>query len=222
MRRYLRFLPLTLAFGLLVPSIGHAANLAPLQVFTDAVADGVLLADATPESADLVAGYISEANIENPATATISFTWEVVDILDGTQGIPELQVFYWDMSIDPDATVAGDERSFQVVARLGRSNIGELNGNCTTNQANLTSCVALPGVVTVSVDAAADTVTATVARKSLKYAGQSSVAVNGAKLSEVKLFQGIASYISPHRVITSSAGGDQADLDEDYILGAAR
>src|SRR5687768_8191809 len=82
----------------LVASNATAATLAPLQVMTDGALDGgILYPDYELEAQDLTAGYIAETD------DTIDFTWQVVDLPDGSGGIPEIVHYYWEFTLDvPD------------------------------------------------------------------------------------------------------------------------
>ena len=74
-------------------------------------------------------------------------------------------------------------------------------------------------VVTVSVDAPANQIKASVRRSDLKGANGESVAVDGALLYEVALFLGIAS--CPGAGLIAGITCDTADADN-YVLGTPR
>ncbi|MFA5889436.1 MAG: hypothetical protein WDA27_00545 [Actinomycetota bacterium] len=202
---------------LAVPTAHAAGTLAPVQVFEDDTLDSVLLAEATPEAQDLIAGYIGETD------DALTFTWQVVDIPDGTGGVPEIIHYYWEFTLDvPDDDK--DPQAFSLRARaytpeVGRGG-GNLQGNCTTTGETLVQCEDIPGAeVTVSVDDIENTITASVRRQDLK-AGDVTVAVDGAVLDEVDLFQGIATYVGAGLISGNAA--DLADMDSPYVLGSPR
>lgn len=199
----------------------HAAgDLAPLQVFTDPQLDQPVLLEATPPYQDLVAGYISE-------TATdITFTWEVVDIPDPLEdGVPNISTYYWEFTLDvPDDGI--DPVPFSVRATPDRAGgTGSLESTPCTTENNLLECTPVNARVTVAIDAAANTVSATLRRKDLRsngaQAGGTIIAVDGAELDEIDLFQGIAAFTSLVAVVPGSTA-DPADLDDIYILGTPR
>lgn len=220
MRTPIRMALAALCMALIAPG-AQAATLAPLQVFTDATVDGgPLYPDYELEAMDLVAGFIAETD------TSIDFTWQVVDIPDGTGGIPEVVHFYWEFTLD-NPNDGKDPVPFSLRARAetpvltdaGQRNVGTLQSNCTTSN-NVVSCTTIPGsVVTVTVDDAADTITASVRRQDLK-AGDTELAVDGALLNEADLFEGIASFVAAGVFVSST--GDYADLDDTYVLGTPR
>lgn len=185
------------------PSLGNAAQ---AQVFTDLPQDGVFLAEATPPYQDLVAGYIAEK------PSAIELTWQVVDLPDPPLFVPLVLQLYWDM------TIGGIP--FQATATLdarGRPT-GSLASNCT-QAGNLIQCENIPSAqVTVTVDPIANTVTASLRRSDLvDPATNRRLAVDGAKLQEAVLFQGIAAYTGFGLI--SGLTGDQADMTRPYIFG---
>lgn len=216
MYKAFKFGLVTLAFGLLA-STAHAAALAPMAVFTDSTADGVVLADAQPPFADLIEGSIGETD------DALQFVWKVADLPPG--GVPEVAGYFWEFTLD-DPNDSNPAAQFSLRAHLAPATSalatpGDLRGNCTTT-GTVVSCSKIPASVTVSVDDVNNTVTASVKRADLKGKDGNSVANSGATLVEAVLFQGIAAYVSPYAVGTSGAGGDQADMDDTYVLGTPR
>ncbi len=185
---------------------GHPDGTAPsVKVFTDNIADGVVLEEFIPEWQDLVAGHIGETPGE------ILFTWEVVDWPSDPLYVPEIVHFYWEFSLD------GARFSLNASFNARGNGQGALRHKCETEN-NVTSCEPVPGaLVTVSADGETDRITATVRRRDLKDEENQIVAVRGAELMEDVSFQGIASYTGAGLVL--GAMGDIADQDRPYYLG---
>jgi hypothetical protein len=210
---------------LMIASGAHASgNLAPVQVLTDSLADNVTTEDATPAAAsDLVAGFIGETD------SSIDFVWQVASLDDtlAASGPTPVIMYYEFQLIAPD----GSEGLFSVRARLapaaGTGGViatfptGSLQGNCTTT-GTLVTCTPVAGAqVTVTVDAATDTVKASVRRTDLKSNGGAELAVDGTTLDEATLFDGIATCMTTP-VVTPGSACDQGDLDDTYVLGTPR
>lgn len=196
----------------------RAATLAPVQIYTDPVADGVVLGPALPPQIDLIAGTIAETDLD------LIITWELVDIPDGTKGIPEGQRLDFEFAFDFDPASAAPPNAFGVrlvTTRSGTGTSGWLDGNCV--QGTPVTCTKIANAfVATSVDAAADTFTAVVRRQDLKKAGGVSLAVDGAELTEFFMYRGIASYLGVPAVVVTHNLSDQADLTAPYILGQPR
>jgi hypothetical protein len=218
-----------------------AGTLAPMQVFTDGANDHELWGDPTPPPFDLVGGSIAETK------ETIDFIWQYADIPDGSGGLFEGNISYWEFAID-DADGVTDPVQYSLRARanypagagvhvhcqlplpvfgncagVGPGG-GQLQGNCTTAN-NIISCQTVPGsLVTVSVDDVANTITAKVRRLDLRDTEGNFIATDGAVLSEVEIFQGIAS--CQGAVLISGNNCDIADMnvneDGSYVLGSPR
>jgi hypothetical protein len=216
-----RLLALVVLTFFTVGNANAAGTLAPVQVFSDPALDQPTFLEATPPYQDLIAGYISET------ADNLIFTWEVADIPDPlTNGVPELAVYYWEFTLDaPGDNVDPIPFSLRASTHRGTAT-GELESAPCTTENNLITCAAVGGArVTVTVDAAKNQITASVRRRDLRTngaaSGGTSVAVDGATLEEVDLFQGIAAFTSAVAAVPG-ATGDPADLDDVYVLGSAR
>lgn len=171
------------------------------QVFTDGTLDGILLGEATPPFTDLVTGYIEET------PTAINFSWQVVDWPDIPGFVPAVTYFFWEFQI-------GTTR-YAVSANVDVVGAGQggLESEPCTQTGNILTCTPVEGaVVTVTHSGATNRITASVRRSDLGPA-----AVDGARLSEVVLFRGIASFIG--LLLVPAATGDEADMARPYVLG---
>src|SRR5688572_5990893 len=138
MRTSVRIVLAALCMALIAPN-ATAANLAPVQVLTDGINDGGPLApDFELEAQDLIAGYLGETD------DTIDFTWQVVDLPDGSNGVPEAVHYLWEFTLDnptdelkPEAFSLRARAETPVVSEAGRpvdSRLWQasLRSNCTT------------------------------------------------------------------------------------------
>lgn len=217
------------AAAMAMPS-AHAADLAPVLVLSDPTLDNLTTEDDTPFGAasDLVAGYIAESD------AAIDFTWQVANLEPLLEPAPMNTLHYWEFEL---TAPGGATALFSVRARMfpapvstanptGTPNpnwpVGQLQSNCVTAN-NLVTCSPVPGaVVTITIDSENDSITASVRREDLKSATGDALAVDGATLAEVDLFNGISTCLS-FVAVTSAAACDAGDLDVgSYTLGSPR
>ena len=225
MRSLIRTFAVVAALFALAPAALAAAP-PEHQVFTDGTNDGSPLApDFTPAFYDLTAGFISETD------DAIAFTWEVVDLPDDPLYMP-FATYFWEFQIAPTldeappACGSGGE-CFSLRAFVGNDGTpgGVVESNCTNETGAVVDCEVLENVsVSVTVDGAANQITASIPRADLRdYAntGQDVIAVDGAVLFEVDLFNGIAAHATAGVSCTCIA--DTADLDAGiYVLGTNR
>lgn len=216
MRTSLKLAVAALCTAVLAGPIANATGtLAPVQVFEDGTLDSAFLAEATPEAQDLVAGSIGETD------EALTFTWKVVDIMPEAEQALAAVSFYWEFQLDPHVqNLEPGAYSLSVTPNApdAISNT-TLSRNCTKT-ANLVQCETVEGAnIAVDVDAEANTVTATVLRSDLKIE-EVDFAVDGATLTDVELFDGIATVVGVG--LYSTALADEAVMDEPYVLGSAR
>ena len=231
--RFIRFAMLTLAVALVTTAAPAAGDLAPMQIVTDPVNDHPVWGDPTPEPFDLVAVHIAETE------KTVDVIWEYKDVPGANgQGIPEGLLSYFEFNLD--GAIFSLRARPVYPARLGvhahcdvpgvpvfgtctgvGPGGGSLQGNCTRVE-NIISCKPVPGaVVDVSVDDAANTITAKMRRLDLRDADDNFLAVDGALLAEEVVFIGIAT--CQGAVLVSAANCDEGDMDLDsYMLGTPR
>ena len=184
MRKLLVLAIATIAAMAIVPA--GAAPIAEHKVFTDPVNGGAPLGpDATQPYMDLVAGYITET------TDAIEFSWQVVLIDDLATN--RLVNFYYEFAIGESLTTivpcnAEGNRCFSLTAGFNEDNAGQgtLRSNCGGDV--VITCQALPATVTVTIDAASNSVTASVPRADL------GDPADGEVLVEQNLFQGIGAF----------------------------
>lgn len=186
---------------------------AAVVLYTDPAGDGVVLGSALPPQVDLIEGTLAETD------EALVVGWRLLDVPDGTAGLPMAQRLDFEFSLDDPDGVA-DPVSFGVRVETTRTGTtGYLDGNCTPGPP--VSCTPVPGaVVATSVDPASDTFTAVVRRRDLR-AGSVGVAVDGAVLTEAVLYRGIASYLGVPAVVVTHNLSDQADIPAPYVLGSA-
>lgn len=182
--------------------------IAQWQAFSDPLADGLLLDDAQPPFVDLTAGFIEET------PTGLNFTWQVADIPDVPGYTPAITFYYWEFEI------SGIRFSVRANIDALGNGIGRLNTEPCMTTGNIIQCTNDPNaVVTVTKNAVANTVTANVRRVDLDNPATGlSVAVAGARLSEVVLFQGIGAFFGVGLI--PAATGDLADMDRPYVFGA--
>jgi len=216
----------------------HAETLESVVVFQDGIADNFSGFDTTPleSGADLVAGLVGETD------ATLNLTWQVVDLNDVlAPAVPEHLIYYWEIQLkEPNH---GKSAQYQIYARLFPGEPTPVNTNNPTagpimpdnvppywpyaavkgdcGGTTLITCPKLIGYPAVSVDAAANTVTVKVPRNFLKASDGTPLAVDGAVMSQVKIFQGMTVCV-PAQQVTNSATCDLASMDDDYTLGTPR
>lgn len=218
------------AASLAMPSAG-AATLEPVQVLTDPALDTLLAETDEPIGAgsDLVGGWIGETD------GTIDVSWEVANIEELLAPAPINTAHYWEFELGipggPSAMFSVRARMYPLPVAVTNPTassgdptwpVGQLQSDCTTSN-NLVTCKNVPGaVVTVSVDAETNRVTASMRRQDLKAATGELLAVDGAVMAETDLFQGIATCMTAVVVVPGNAC-DTGDLDMGtYVLGSAR
>jgi hypothetical protein len=192
----------------------HAATSPTVVLYTDPVADGVVLGPALPPLVDLIEGSITETDTH------LLIDWKVVEIPDGTNGLPGLQRLDFEFTLDiPGDAIAPEDFGVRLETTRGGSTLGYIDASCT--QGSTVSCTRLnSAVVTTSVDAATNTFRAAVRRSDLRSGGVP-LAVDGAVLEEFFMYRGIASYLGVAGFLVTHNLSDQADLPAPYVLGSA-
>lgn len=220
MRRTLCRAILSALVMLLFVAPTHAATgvLDPVVVFEDGTGDGPI-GGGVDSYQDLVAGTISEDS------QYLTLTFIVDDIPDPlTKGFP-LAAYYWDFSIDDSANARG-KQSYELSITPPLSPAGSpsasLGQNCTLT-GNLWSCDAISASMTLKIDSVADTISVSIKRTSLKDESGKSIAENGAVFEQQQFFAGIAAFTTtPAGLITPGGTGDDASMDDIYVLGQPR
>lgn len=191
----------------------HAEPFAAVVLYTDPVADGVVLGPALPPVVDLIEGTIAETETE------LIISWKLVAVPDGTNGLPGLQRLDFEFTLDvPGDGLAPEDFGVRLETTRTGSTIGYIDASCT--QGSTVSCTRLgSAVVGTSVNAAGDTFTATIRRSDLRSSG-TKVAVDGAILEEFFMYRGIASYLGVAGALVTHNLSDQADMPAPYVLGS--
>ncbi|MFN2614909.1 MAG: hypothetical protein ABR552_08870 [Actinomycetota bacterium] len=224
--------------SMFVVTSAHAATLAPLQVFTrdDVTMSTIESQAAQPDEVTLEAGYIAEDD------NNLYLTWEVKDFPAQLQdsGAPAPFFYYWDFQLPDASNTTTHQAAFELTARPSAMVFGQdvptrrvqvgggsIASNCGNQLSSLpVSVVTLTGCTTVANSAvnvtwdfAAHTITAQVRRTDLRGANGQIVAIDGAKLTDVKLFLNIAACINTGA--TSGSTCESATMQGPYTLGPA-
>lgn len=237
MRTPMRLILAGLALTMFVGGSSHAATLPPLEVVVDPAADHPTEVrntvgadwigdDVTPvgQASDLLGVSIAETD------TTIDITWKVFGLDENVYPAAPLNVInYFEFLLATDtasALFSARARLHPVPVSTGNPTggvsttypAGQLQSNCVTAN-NVVTCQTIPGSqVTVLVDTANETITASIRRQDLKGPGGVDLAVDGASITEAVLFRGIATCTTLVQV-TSAAMCDDGEMDVLYTLG---